>query len=326
MSQPKRALVLGCGGVAGAAWQIATLEALQKQLNWDARTADIFIGTSAGSVLAALLSAGVSVERMVASEKNAATDCAWNHNTDTGGAFPPLPKGQFTAAPLLWKGIKGEVSPITAIAGLLPRGNMNMQPFMNLVDSVVPAGQWTKHKATWIVVVDAATGERVALGRDYAADIPLNRAVCASYAVPSWCPPVSWAGREYLDGGIASPASADMLIGTDIDEAIVLTPMAASTMDNPRSRLEKMERRVRRYMTNIVNREIAQLERAGIRVIRLEPTAEDLTAFGFNMMDPSRRERVFATACSTAPTAVKQAISASYQASAPQGTPQLSLS
>ncbi|MDF1781235.1 MAG: patatin-like phospholipase family protein [Alcanivoracaceae bacterium] len=326
MLQPKRALVLGCGGVAGAAWQIATLEALQKQLNWDARSADILIGTSAGSVLAALLSAGVSVERMVASEKNTAADCFWNHDTDTGGAFPPVPKGQFTAMPLLWKGIKGEVSPITAIAGLLPRGNMNMQPFMDLIDSVVPAGQWTKHKATWIVVVDAATGERVVLGRDYAADIPLNRAVCASYAVPSWCPPVSWAGREFLDGGIASPASADMLIGTDIEEAIVLTPMAAASMDNPRSRLEKIERRVRRYMTNVVNREIAQLERAGIRVIRLEPTAEDLGAFGFNMMDPHRRERVFATACSTAPAAVANAISKSLQsAERPEGA-QLSLS
>ena len=65
-SPARRALVLGCGGVAGAAWQIATLEALEKRLNWDAREADILIGTSAGAVLAALLGGGVGIQGEVA--------------------------------------------------------------------------------------------------------------------------------------------------------------------------------------------------------------------------------------------------------------------
>lgn len=306
----KTALVLGCGGVAGAAWSIAVLAELERQRHWDARDASVLVGTSAGAVLAALLSAGTPVSRMVASEKGEQLDCTWQHDTDTGGAFPPLPAARLTAAPLVWKGLRGEVSPLTAITGILPRGRSNMTPFMDLINTVVPDGEWSPHPATWIMVVDASSGERVALGRDVL-DMPLNKAVCASYAVPGWCPPVEWGDHEYLDGGIASPVSADMLIGTDVEEVIVLAPMGASAMDNPRSRLEKIERRVRRYMTSIVDREVRKLEAAGIRVVRLEPGPQDLEAFGFNMMDPKRRELVFKTACATAPGAVNVALSSS---------------
>lgn len=304
----KTALVLGCGGVAGAAWSIAVLAELEKQRQWDARDASVLVGTSAGAVLAALLSAGTPVSRMVASEKGEQLDCTWQHDSDTGGALPPLPAARLTAAPLVWKGLRGEVSPLTAITGILPRGRSDMTPFMDLINTVVADGEWSQHPATWIMVVDASSGERVALGRDVL-DMPLNKAVCASYAVPGWCPPVEWDGHEYLDGGIASPVSADMLIGTDIEEVIILAPMAASAMDNPRSRLEKIERRVRRYMTSIVDREVMKLEAAGIRVVRLEPGPQDLEAFGFNMMDPRRRELVFNTARATAPSTVSVALS-----------------
>ena len=63
---PRRALVLGCGGVAGGAWSIAALHHLEQKLDWDARDADILIGTSAGAVLATLLGSGVSVDQLLA--------------------------------------------------------------------------------------------------------------------------------------------------------------------------------------------------------------------------------------------------------------------
>jgi NTE family protein len=307
-SGEKRALVLGCGGVAGAAWSIATLAALQRETGWDARHADVLIGTSAGAVLCALLGAGVSVERMVSSERGLAPDCIWNHDTDTGGAMPPLPAPVFPGARLVLKGLRGDLNAATAALGLLPKGRADMQPFLNLVDSVVPAGEWVPHPATWVMVVDAETGARVPLGRDDAPHMPLNRAVCASYAVPGWCPPVEDGGRTYLDGGIASPTSADMLLGSGVDEAFVLAPMASTHVDKPRSPLARIERMARRYMTSIVDREIALLEDAGIRVVRLEPGPEDLAAFGYNMMDPKRRLHVFETAERTAPAAVRESL------------------
>lgn len=298
----KRALVLGCGGVAGAAWTIAMLDAVQRQLAWDAREAGILIGTSAGAVIASMLAAGVSVDRLLESQNGTAKDCIWNHDIDSGGARPPKPALRFPAARLALHGVRGKIGLLAGVSGLLPEGRCDMRPFMRLIDSVVPAGGWTRHPACWIVTTDIRTGQRVAFGRKDAPPVPLNLAVCASYGVPGWCPPVRIGDRAFMDGGILSPTSADLLLGSEITEAIVVAPMASTRLDHPASLPAKIERRMRRYMTRIVDREVEQLRGVGIHVIRLEPGPEDLKAFGSNMMDPGRRKRVFEVALRTAPS------------------------
>ena len=290
----KRALVLGCGGVAGGAWSIAQLKAVEQQLNWDAREADIIVGTSVGAVLAALLGAGVSVEQLMACQAGQG-DCAWDHNSDTGGALPPWPKAKPIAPGLLAKGLRGEVSWLTAVSGLLPQGEFDMQPFRRLIDGVVPAGQWAAHPNVWIMAVDCQSGQRVAFGRCDAPPAALNDAVCASYGVPAWCPPMQINGHRYMDGGVASPTSADCLRNSDVDEVIVLSPMASQQMDRPRSPLARVERMFRRYMTRIVDREVAQLQACGKRVLRFDPDPSVPQAIGYNMMDPKRRLGVFQT-------------------------------
>lgn len=309
--QPRRALVLGCGGVAGGAWSIAALAALQQTLDWDPRNADIIVGTSAGAVLATLLGAGVSIQQMLASQRgDASAQCAWDHDRDTGGALPPMPQLRANGAALIWRGITGSVSPLTALCALAPRGRFDMTPFRRLIDSVVPSGQWVPHPAVWIMAVDLQTGGRVAFGRDDAPQAAINDAVCASYGVPAWCPPVAIQGRNYFDGGTASPTSADYVADTDVDEVFILAPMSSRRVDRPRSPLARIERRARRMMTAIVDREEALLKSRGKRVYRIEPGPDDLQAFGFNMMDPARRRDVFATALQTTPMSVGQAVDA----------------
>ena len=68
VTAPRRGLVLGGGGVLGAAWMVGALRALEDELGVDLRTFESLVGTSAGSVLASLLGAGVAVEDLVASE------------------------------------------------------------------------------------------------------------------------------------------------------------------------------------------------------------------------------------------------------------------
>lgn len=294
--QPRRALVLGCGGVAGAAWSIATLHRLQAELDWDPRHADVLVGTSAGAVLATLLASGISVDALLACQQGKNSHSFWNHDRDTGGALPPLPALGLTGARLALKGLRGQVSPLTAVCGLLPKGGFDMTPFRRLVNDAVKARDWPEHPATWIMAVDNESGRRVPFGRGDAPRAHIADAVCASYGVPGWCPPVDIAGRRYIDGGVASPTSADMLVDSSVDEVVILAPMASSHPDKPGSLPEALERRVRKYMTAIVDREVALLERSGKRVIRREPDAKTLKAIGYNMMDPARRERVLSTA------------------------------
>ena len=56
----RRGLVLGAGGVLGAAWTVGALVALQDTEGFDVRDVEVLVGTSAGSVLASLLGAGVT--------------------------------------------------------------------------------------------------------------------------------------------------------------------------------------------------------------------------------------------------------------------------
>lgn len=59
-------LVLGGGGVTGMAFHAGVLAALQHDLGWDPNRADVVIGTSAGSVVGALLRNGASTEDLAA--------------------------------------------------------------------------------------------------------------------------------------------------------------------------------------------------------------------------------------------------------------------
>ena len=52
--------MLGAGGIAGGAFHSGVLAALHESTGWDPRDAAVIVGTSAGSVTAAALRAGLS--------------------------------------------------------------------------------------------------------------------------------------------------------------------------------------------------------------------------------------------------------------------------
>src|SRR5947199_31107 len=51
-------LVLGAGGVTGGSWLTGALHALVEETGWDPGSADIVVGTSAGSVVGTIIAAG----------------------------------------------------------------------------------------------------------------------------------------------------------------------------------------------------------------------------------------------------------------------------
>ncbi|MEU7906268.1 patatin-like phospholipase family protein [Actinoplanes sp. NPDC049118] len=76
----KRALVLGGGGVSGVAWEIGLLHGLAER-GVDLTTADLFVGTSAGSVVAAQLTGGAGVAELYEHES---ADAAGNRSAAIG--------------------------------------------------------------------------------------------------------------------------------------------------------------------------------------------------------------------------------------------------
>ena len=63
---PRIGLVLGAGGTVGCAYHAGVLAGLQHHTGWDARDAVSIVGTSAGSLVGALLRVGLGPDDLVA--------------------------------------------------------------------------------------------------------------------------------------------------------------------------------------------------------------------------------------------------------------------
>src|SRR2546425_3701607 len=62
--RPRYALALAGGGVIGGMYEVGALAALEERLNGEGRGFDIYIGCSAGSVVASLLANGVGAREL----------------------------------------------------------------------------------------------------------------------------------------------------------------------------------------------------------------------------------------------------------------------
>ena len=303
--------MLGAGGVLGAAWTIGALAALQEHRGEDPRDADVLVGTSAGSVLAAFLGCGIGVDVLLDHQRgivNAeAPHIAYDPDKDSGGALPPLPRpgigsprGVLSTVRKPWK-----ITPMGALSAVLPQGRGSLDPVGTLVDAVCPRGAWAAHPQTWVVAMDYDTGRRVVFGRDGAPHASLRDAVMSSCAIPGWYAPVRVGGRRYVDGGACSPTSVDLVSPLGLDEVVVLSPMTSLDYDRPTTVSGRMERRFRRVVTKRLVGEMKKVAATGTKVVFLGPGAEDLAVIGSNLMDPSRRQRVLDTSLRTSAAALR---------------------
>lgn len=199
------------------------------------------------------------------------------------------------------------VRPSVALSGLLPPGTLSLDDFLAPLTALTEPGEWLDHPATRVVAVDYDSGERVAFAADGEADI--QQAVRASCSVPGVSPPVTIAGRRYVDGAVYSSTSADLMIGAGVNEVIVLAPMAgASSWQRPRSMSVAVDMATRHYMQRQLQLEVDKLRRAGYRVRVFTPTFADREAMGTNPLSPRQRIATFEAALRSGPARVAEAM------------------
>src|SRR4051812_13147322 len=129
VSGPRVGLVLGAGGMAGTAFHAGVLCALGEDIGWDARDAEIVVGTSAGSTSAALLRAGFPPVDYVA---RITGEPLSDEGARLLGSVPPVARGRAalprTALPASAKLLRGAalrpwtVHPGALLAAALPAG------------------------------------------------------------------------------------------------------------------------------------------------------------------------------------------------------------
>jgi len=313
--RPRRGLVLGGGGVLGGAWAVGALTAIEEHTGLDLRAVDHVVGTSAGSVLAALLGAGISPgqlrdhQRGLPIAEGPLAGFPWDYDRATGRSRPSLPRPGMGSAGMVARNVTRlrRMPPTAVLSALLPQGRGSLARVAHLVEAVSPAGEWSAHPGTWVVAMDYESGRRVPFGRPGEPEASLAEAVMASCAIPAWYMPVSIGGRRYVDGGACSATSADLLAGLDLDEVYVVAPMVSFELDHPRTLLTLLERRWRHQVTRRCLHEVAKLRAEGTKVTILGPGAEDLEAMGHNVMDVARRVHVLETSLRTTAAALQAA-------------------
>ena len=301
-------LVLGAGGVQGGAWLTGALDALADETGWDPATADVVVGTSAGSVIGSLCVAGIPPWFMVAHSAGETFDGVVDARgrpaaeADRSGgaryrlerALPPLGPGSWPLA-LATMRAPHRYPPAALFAGWAPRGFISTEPVKEIIRTVVPSG-WSDHPNHWVVACDYATGRRVAFGRDDAPAAELTEAVAASCAIPGFYHPVEIEGRRYVDGGMYSTSNLDLLRDHGLDLVICLNPTSSLHPTRAWNPVERLARTFRDASGRRLGSEAKKLRANGTDVVLIQPTGDDLEAMGPNLMSGKDRNPVIATA------------------------------
>ncbi|GLY40819.1 patatin [Amycolatopsis sp. NBRC 101858] len=255
-------LVLGGGGVAGVAWTTGLLTGLAES-GQDLTGADLLVGTSAGSVVAAQVTSGTPLPELFARQADPARQTPEipaeidfeKFAADFGGAVT----GSTSPAE-----IRRAVGRLALAAETVPEADRRV-----VIEARLPVHEWPEQRLV-IVAVDAETGEPRRFDR--ASGVSLVDAVAASCAVPGVWPAVTIGGRRYVDGGVRSAENADYATGCT--RVTVVSPLG---VDAPLP----MEKPLLAVLDD--------LRAAGAEVALITPDEASVAAIGENPLDPATR-------------------------------------
>lgn len=256
----RRGLVLGGGGVAGIAWETGLAAGLA-EAGVDLLAADVIVGTSAGSTVAAQITSGLSLEELFRRQTDPALQARELTAVLDAEAVGALFGVAYAAAAGDPVALRRRIGELALEAPTVPEAER-----LEVIAARLPSHTWPD-RVLKIVAVDARSGEERVFDKD--SGVNLVDAVAASCAVPGTWPPVTIGDRRYIDGGVRSGENAD--VATGCERAIVV-----QVMEIPGG-------------TDLED-QLAGLRAADSRVSVVRPDEASLDAIGTNVLDPAVRE------------------------------------
>jgi len=322
--QSKTALVLGGGGFTGGVYEIGALRALDLlAVNRTINEFDVYVGTSAGSFIASMVANGITPEEMM---RVVNRDLPSPLSDISLGTLLQPNYGGFVRKsitfPLRVAGVAREllsnireisaVDVVQGLAGGLPTGIYSGSGIERYVEEALSDPDRTNdfrllNSELYITATDLDSTERVVMGDDEWADVPISTAVAASGALPMIYEPVRIDGREFIDGGIRSTTNIDVAVEHGAKFIVVINPVVPFVNDFRKRIPTLMGTRARRLsdmgLTAIGNQAFRLLSHErlhiavqhweerypGVDIILIEPEFDDELMFGTSILDYGAR-------------------------------------
>jgi NTE family protein len=245
----KSALVLGGGGFTGGVYEVGALRALDLlSVNRTVNQFDIYVGTSAGAFVAAMVANGITPEEMMRVVNRQAPSPFRDVNldqllhpnlTEFAASLVRLPFRVVGLARTLLGSLGRQLSAVDVAVGLaeaLPSGIYTGAGIERYVRSVLSDPDRTNdfrllEAELYLAATDLDTCERVVFGGAGWDDVPISEAVSASTALPMVYKPVRIKDRELVDGGIVSTTNIDIAVEAGAKFVVVVNPLVPYVND-----------------------------------------------------------------------------------------------
>jgi predicted acylesterase/phospholipase RssA len=234
---PKRALVLAGGGVVGGMYEVGALAALDEELpGFRANDFDLYVGSSAGAVVATLMANQVHPLDLYAILDEERDDPL---NFHRGAVYH---KGSFGTAArnfarLVWAVGKKAITKyelewpdILARSGDdMPPGFFSLAPLEAYVREALTSKGLSNSfrdcpRPLLVPAIDLDRAERVVFGTGAFANLPISEAIAASAAIPGFFEPYRIDGNDYVDGDVGHTGHADLAVERGASVILVVNP------------------------------------------------------------------------------------------------------
>ena len=321
-AQSKIALVLAGGGLTGSVYEIGALRAIDDLLvDRTVNDLDIYVGTSAGALVASCLANGLSPEEMLQAFDGSHPEVRALerghifrlNNREFLRRMAGLPR-VFLGA---WSHYLRHITDMTifdliwSLTEAVPSGMYDILALERYLRQVLEAQGGCNsfrdlERELYIIATDLDTGDRVIFGREGGKDVPISLAAAASSAVPLLYNPVRVGDKDCVDGGLRGNASLDVAIEQGAKLVICINPMVPydnADLDcipflGPDGGYlsEKGAQGIAAQIMRIVmhsglHYHIKQLRRShpDVDIILIEPRPDDYKMFFYNIMRYSAR-------------------------------------